>query len=514
MQSREMRRLRAKKQQTGAETLEKRKQTHPALYVFSIILLVIIVVTFVGSPVASRIGAAASISFGSYDGRPITFQQGNYFSQQEQALAEQLRQSGQELDVGTQLYYIWYQAYLRTITHTAILIEAEKAGLDITSDTVDTALLYYPAFLDSNGKFSESLYTKAGKAEQVQAYKLTRDDLVVQQFSQDVSTGVQTGPQEKAFVLSMAMNQRSFDFVSFPFDSYPAAEIKTYAQEHQADFRKIKVSRILVKGEGEAKEIHQKLTDKTSAFEELAKTYSKDSYASTGGDMGWRYAYDLQGDFDTKDTVNEIFALKAGEISPVIKSSLGYMIYRCDAEAANPDLSDQATIDVVKSYILTHEKGKVEDYFMEVAGKLSRRAGEIGFAAAAKEAAVTVATTDFFPVNLQGVFSMFPVKATPESATPTSAVYSEEFFQRAFSLDKTTASAPIVLDDRIVVLKLAQERTEPPADQAAMEKSFVEGIAQQSLQSDISIQLDNPAKLKDNFDAAYTRNVAPQPRAQ
>ena len=513
MPSREMRRLKGKKQDSASEAIEKRKTTHPALYAFSILLLVIIVVTFVGSPVASRLGGSGSIVFGSYDGREIVFQPGNYFADQEQALADQMRQSNQQMDTQTQLYYIWYQAFQNTVFHTAMLIEAQKAGLNVSTDAVDTALLNYPAYQE-NGRFSESLYNKAGKAEQTQAYQLTRDNLIIQQLLQDLTTGIQSGPQEKSFILSMAMNQRSFDFVSFPFDSYPVAQIKTYAQDHLSDFRKIKLSRILVKTEGEAKEIEQKLVNKTATFEDLAKTYSQDSYATTGGDLGWRYAYDLQGEFDTKSQVNDIFALKVGEISPVIKSSLGYMIFRCDAEAVNPDMADTATLDVVKNYLLTHEKGTVEDYFMEVAGKLSRRAGEIGFATAAKEAGTSVYKTDFFPINLQNVFSLSPVKAIPDTATPSSAAYSEEFFQRAFSLDKVTASAPIVLDNSIVVLKLDQERTEPPADQAVMDQSFVETIAQQSFQADVTAQLDNPAKLKNNFDATFTKYVAPQPRAQ
>jgi peptidyl-prolyl cis-trans isomerase D len=514
MASREIRRLKNKKSESVAATIEKRKETHPLLYVFSILLLLIIVVTFVGSPVASRIGGAASIVFGTYDGREIAFTQGNYFSEQRDTIAEQMRQSGQELDVATQVEYIWYQAYRQTIFHTAILIETEKAGMSISPDTVDRTLLNYPAYLE-NGKFSEALYNKASAAEHMQVRKLTREELLVQQFSQDVSTGMKTGDPEKSFIESMAMDERSFDFVSFPFSSYPAAELKTYAQEHIAQFRKIKASRILVKSnEGEAKEIRQKLLDKTANFEDLAKTYSKDSYATNGGDMGWRYAYDLEADFDKKEQVEDVFTLKAGEISNVIKSSLGFMIYRCDSEAVNPDLTDQTTMDTVKGYILQYERGKVEDYFMELAGKLSRRAGEIGFLSAASEAGVQILKTDYFPINLQSVFSLAPVKAIPDSATPASAAYNEEFFVRAFSLGKDTASAPIILDDQIVVLKFAGERAEPPANQTLMAQRFVPALASQSLQADLQNQLDNPAKLKDNFVNAYAQNIKNPTRSQ
>ena len=67
---------------------------------------------------------------------------------------------------------------------------------------------------------------------------------------------------------------------------------------------------------------------------------------------------------------------------------------------------------------------------------------------------LTVGTTQAFPVNLSNVFSFAPMKAIPDSATPKNAQFSEDFFFRAFSLGKDQVSAPVVLDDQVLVLKL------------------------------------------------------------
>ncbi len=507
MASREARRQKAKKGEAVSETIEKKRELHPFLYVFSVIVLVVIVVTFVGSPVAGRIGGGGSIVFGTYEGKEISYQPGNYFAQQLESFSERARQSGQTDDPAAQAQAIWYQAYQQAVLHTAILVETQKAGLQISEDKIDEALLSNPRYLDDNGKFSEELFRKIPMAERVQTRKLTRDQLLRYQFELDVFTGMKTGEREKSFLFSMVNTQRSFEFISFSFSSYPADEILKYAQANKPNFRKAKVSRIVIKsGEREAKEIGKKLADKTSSFEELAKTHSKDGYASVGGDMGWRYAYDLEGDFDKPEQVSEVFALKAGEVSGVLKGPFGWLIYRMDADPLEPDFSDPSTFNAAKDFVMKYQRGKVEDYFMEKAGKASRRAAEIGFPAAAKEAGAAVFKTDFFPINLQNVFIMTPLKGIPESATPASAPYSQEFFIRAFSLGKDAVSPPVVLDDQIVVLKLLAER-QLPAATAAIMPDFQRYLANQSLQTDLQSQLMDPEKLKDNFAETFSREV-------
>lgn len=498
-----MRRLNARKGEALSASMEKRHQLHPTIYIFTIIILVVVVVTFVALPMGGRVSSGSpSIVFGHYNGGEIAYQQGNFFAQEYDLVKQQTEQSAQNVDTLTLERYEWYEAYTQTIYHTAILQLTQAAGMQISSDKVDKALLSYPAYLD-NGKFSEQLYLKTSLADRVRARREVTEQLLSNQFNQDILEGPKSGDAENQFIAGMAGTERSFSMVSFPFSNYPLDELKTYAQANMDRFRKIKVSRILVKtSEADAQAVRKKLVDKTGNFEDLAKTYSKDSYASNGGDMGWQYSYDLETDFANKDSVNNVFALKAGEISAVLKGNFGWMIYRCDAETVKPDVSDQGTIDAVKAYVLKNEKGKVEDYFTGLAGKLTRRSSEIGFAAAAQEAGAQITETDYFPVNLQNVFNFAPVKMAGNATLPSGLAYNEDFFFRAFSLGKDQASAPIVLDDQIVVLKLKDERP-LPQDQQKTAQQYATYVANQSLQSDILAQIDNPARLRDNFDNTF-----------
>ena len=517
MPSRELRRAKQRKGENVSDIIEKRHTTHPLLYGGTIVVLVIVVVAFVlvgpSGPMRAGQGGSGSLVFGSYDGHEITYYPGSYFAQQRDAIANQVKNSGNQDPVAL-AQSVWYQAFLATAQHVAILATAAKAGLVVTDDAVDKALLSYPGYLDENGKFSEARYNAASSSDKASTRKLMRENLIQSQVLTDIGGGIRQGSKETDFVSSMFKDERSFSFVSWPFTSFPTDEVRKYGEANKSRFQKIKLSRILVKSsESEAQQIRRKIVDKTSTFEELAKTYSKDAFADKGGDMGWRYAYDLESDFEAKDTAQKVLGLKNGEVSDVLKGSFGWMIYRCDSETVDADFSSPTVLDDVRKYLTTYEKGKIEDYFTNQASLLQRKSETEGLDAAARHAGVTVATLQPFPINLSNMFSLAPLRALPDSATPANAAYSEDFFYRAFSLGKDQVSAPIILDDQVLVLKLKSEQ-EMPASSAAIMSSWLAYAAGQSLQSDFGAILMNPDKLKDDFISVFSRYVMPSSSKQ
>lgn len=87
----------------------------------------------------------------------------------------------------------------------------------------------------------------------------------------------------------------------------------------------VTASHILLKTESEAQDVLKKLKAGAS-FEDLARQYSVDkSSAAKGGSLGAFKRGDLLPGFE-----NAAIALKPGEISGIIKTSLGYHIIRRD----------------------------------------------------------------------------------------------------------------------------------------------------------------------------------------
>ena len=121
---------------------------------------------------------------------------------------------------------------------------------------------------------------------------------------------------------------------------------------------------------------------------------------------------------------------------------------------------------------------------------------------------MTVATLAPFPVNLANTFDFATLRAVPDSAMPSNAPYSDDFFYRAFTLGKDQVSAPIILDDQVILLKLKSEET-LPASTAAIVSSWLAYRASQSLQTDFAAALMSPDKLQDDFMSAFTTYIMP-----
>jgi peptidyl-prolyl cis-trans isomerase D len=509
MPSREMRRSTRKRRQKDASIAEKRKETHPFLYAFSVVILIVIAVTFLGGPAISRAGGGGRIIFGYYKDKAIEFFPGNFFSQRKDIIADQLRQGGEQDDLQVQAYQVWRTAFDQTVLHTAILTEAEESGVWISEDKVDETLITSgPYTID--GQFSEERYKATPSTERMAYRKLYREQLIHEQYLEDIFRARRESAKEKQFLASMVDEQRRFSLVSFPFDDYPKGEMEAFAEQHQERFRRIELSRILIKSnEREAREIRNKLIDRTGSFEELARAHSKDIYAEKGGDMGWRYYYDLEADFEDSEPVETIFQLQETEISPVLESRFGWVIYRCDTPALEPDFDVEETGQIVRDYVMRYEKGMIEDYILSQAESFRERVDDVGFLGATLETDYSVGLTDYFPLNYQSYYFLSPVRSPLERVNLSAAAFSEDFFIQAFSLAPGEVSSPILLDDQVIVLRLDDVR-EPPEREMELLDDYHTYYAQQSLEQDLQNVLLNPDYIQDDFDQTFYEYVFPR----
>jgi peptidyl-prolyl cis-trans isomerase D len=512
MPSRQLRRHAARKKGDSKETIaEHRRNTQPFLYAFSVAILVVIVVTFIGLPAArGRTGGGRRIVFGYYRGKPIEYFPGNFFAERVDVLASQLRDQTQgeksQSDLEMEGYRVWRTAFEQTALHTAILYEADKGGLWVSDDKVDQTLITTGPYV-VNGQFSEERYRGTSNTERYTIRRLFREQLIHQQYVEDFLQDPAKSPKAEEFFKSMVDEQRRFTFVSFPFADYPDSQVRQFGQENRQLFRRMKLSRILIKaGERDATEIRRKLEDRSASFEEMARAQSKDLYAEKGGDMGWRYFYDIEGDFETAAPVETIFSLEEGALSPVLKSRFGWEIYRADSASLEPDLNDPDSVSTVRDYIMRYEKGKVEDYILAQAQSFRKRVEEVGFTGATLEQSYKISLTDYFPMNYQEIYFLAPVRSMTQNLDLSSASYSEAFFLQAFRLKMNEVSDPILLDDQVVVLRLDDIR-QPPPQQQDMLGDYYSFYAGQALDSDMQSALLKPDYLQDDFNQTFYKYI-------
>ncbi|HUR82356.1 MAG TPA: peptidyl-prolyl cis-trans isomerase [Thermoanaerobaculia bacterium] len=104
-------------------------------------------------------------------------------------------------------------------------------------------------------------------------------------------------------------------------------EVRAYYQQHPGEFRsgeEVRVRQILVADETLAKEIREKL-QKGAAFEELSGQYSRAPNAKRGGEIGFVSRGEVPKMFE-----EEIFRLKPGEVSEVIRTDSSFHIFKVD----------------------------------------------------------------------------------------------------------------------------------------------------------------------------------------
>ncbi len=506
MPSRDLRRNKQKQQQADTDkTLPaERRKRHPFLYAGSIIILLIIIVAFVGGPMVGGIGGGGPIVFGTYGGEEITYVQGNYLARQVDILSDQISEQGNQ-NYEWQAYQVWKGAYDRTVVRTAILQKTERAGVHVSDNAIDELLLRTGPYME-NGVFSEARYRNTSNAERYRYRELYREEMLHQTYLNDIRHNGFFSTGASDFFKNMAANERSFFYVLFTFDQFPDSEVLQYAQENESSFRKIKLSRITVQSSLEdARTVKQKIADGVSTFEYQARNFSTDSFAEEGGDMGWVEYHDLAADFDDITDVGEIFTTGKGEITDIYETSFGWVFYRVDEAAVDPDFSDPETLASVRTYMERFARGIIEDYLLETAESYATEAGETSLETAAQNREVEVRQSASFPINYGNANFFSPVQGTEESDELSNSAYDATFLTMIFSLDEGEISEPIVLDESVGVFALAEETT---LDDQELEYliDYYPNLAQQNILRDLNNHIMDSDKFNDTFTEVFSEN--------
>ncbi len=116
----------------------------------------------------------------------------------------------------------------------------------------------------------------------------------------------------------------------------PASAANTVQQIHARHIL-IKVNQLVSADEAKRKliDLKQRIINNAATFEELAKTYSNDTSANRGGDLGWVYPGDTVPEFE-----KAMMALNIGEISDPVETQFGFHLIQV-LEKKTDDISQE-----------------------------------------------------------------------------------------------------------------------------------------------------------------------------
>lgn len=475
------------------------------IWIFGIIILVVIVVTFIGAPVVSRTAGSGNLVFGSYNGKEITYAQGNYLDHQKNLIAQRLRDSGQETNTTAQVYQVWRSAFLNTAFHEAVMIQAERSGLTVSQSAIDAQIAQDPQFMQ-NGAFSPQLYNQDSNADRFRLRRYLRQQLIQQQYVQDELNGVHISDAAVNFIASMSSPERRFNLVSFAYSDFPDSKVIEYGKANAKKFERINLSVITIRNsQSEANAVRTQLENRTASFEDLARAHSTDMYADKGGDMGWTHYYELATDFSDPSVLDTVFSLKAGDISQVLKTTYGWVIYRVNDPAQQPDFTNKDTVKTVRDYMSSFERGVIEDYLVSQANDVKKSAQNGDFAAAAQAIGKTMGVTDYFPINY-GNESLFAQVNTVTKEQISAAASREDFFQKLFALKTDQISDPIVIGNSVVIFQFVDQRQASDSTVSTI-KSNLPSALQQYQSQEVQNAIFKPELLVDNFNQVFSKDI-------
>ncbi len=483
-------------------SVDARKNRSYLLYGFSIVVMVIIGVSMIGTLAPTGLdGTQSTTVFGTFDGREISFSPTNYFGAAYQwHYRDQSSRLPEDIDQRVLLYQVWQRAYRDAVVHAAQVQAAAAGGVHVSQPRVDQS------FIESVAAYEDletmPVATREGNLERV------RELMMRQRYVDDLTRDRLSSGDEVAFYEEMIGRERRFEFVSLTYDAYPDAEVVAYGEANAADFRRMDLSRIELRGGADAAaQIRERILSGSATFEDQARAHSQDQFRDQGGDIGFRYFHDLNRDFTDRQTAEQVFALAEGDVSEVLESRLAdvFYLYRANSLVIEPDFADVDTVAAVREYLIAQERGRVEDYLLAQGDRFAVAAAQNDFQAAADDYGLTVHATEWFPINFRNAASWRQVAATGEQPLLAGAADFEEFFQQGFALQRTgDVSAPIRLPDRVLVLRLIEERQVAPEDlQTAAGGSVFEWFTAQALNADLEQWIGNSGLWEDNFGQAF-----------
>ncbi|MGH4037031.1 MAG: peptidylprolyl isomerase [Sphaerochaeta sp.] len=490
--------------QKNVKDISPKKKKKSVGWIFGMVILILIAVSFVAAPaIEAIVGGSSSneLVFGSYDGEDITYSQDSYFYDQYQLYGSQY-QSDANTDSNMALYQIWSQAFNSTVIYTAITQMAEKVGFITTEDTLNQAIIDSGYYNDEDGNFDIEAYNKTSVDQKASIRKTITRQLPYQTVLNDVGSII-TSSKEAKYVGDMADATRSFKYVTFDQSTYPKELTAQYAITNAQLFNTIDLSIISTADEEEANAALASINEGTS-FEDVATDSSKDSYASTGGELGSIPYYAIKTNFKNVDESMDILNAKAGDVLGPYETENGWAIYRVNTAAQIADYTSEDTLTMVRNYIANYDSDIMDAYLNDEATKFAATVTD-DFDAAATAANLTVNDVTSTSENIGNSQYMSTFSTSDTVGTLATAAADDDTMKLLFDTEVGTTVEPIKSGSTYIVAYVQSE------DNDSGMGSYIESVypyyAGTHNQQDLESAIMSSDKLENNFLSVFIDKI-------
>ncbi len=308
--------------------------------------------------------------------------------------------------------------------------------------------------------------------------------------------GTKVSPAEEKFLAEFGTEKHSFDMAAFETTSLPKEECEAFMNENKELFTKYDLSVITFASESEAKAALKEIKEGTKTFDNVFESCIH-YYSGNQGKSQISYRFQLADLLKNEAAVNKIASLAKDEYSEPVKTDDAYSVFRCDGDKTEASAKDEASMNVVSSYISAYESAKINEFWTSKATNFAESAKKNGFNAACKEFNVTKVSIPAFPLNYND--SPLADKMPTDIYQLSRASKDENILKTMFSLKNTgDISEPVSYGHNILVLSLTGIQEEKPQDAETVKSNTANFDMYSSL-----LNVIRGKNVKDNFAETY-----------
>ena len=447
-------------------------------------------------------------AFGKYNGKEIKYQEGTDFANFVSQYGQMFQSYGQQIDSST-YYYIFNYAFNATVKKMAYEDAAKASGFVAPETAVTRKMI--PYFSDANGKYSAKLYRETDDKTKSDLRNSVTDSIYTSRYYDDVFGsdedivgtdalyGLKESDAELDFLTDLGSKKRGFNMATFSMADYPEEEALKYGKNNAAKFNKYDLSVITVNDKSEAENLVKRISNNEISFEDAISEYSDKIYSDTEGKVTNSYQYQLENILTNKEDLAKLTDLSTGSVTGLLEPNSTYSIFKANSTKVAPDFDSDDVKTTVTNYLKGYESTIIEDYFTAKANSFIADAKATNFKSACEKDGIENVEIAPFPLNYGSVNI---AKSVDTSLTGLSgADTNENFLKTAFNLKKEEISAPMVMNDYVVVLRYTTEEIATADD--LMDASSLSAYDEDSANTFVM----NSDKLENNFIDVYFNHL-------
>lgn len=479
----------------------------------SIIILLLAAVIFVLVPAfVGKEGASRFPDYGSYNGKPIRYEEKSPFYNAAVRAIQNYEQQGYDFTNPTFASFLYSQAFEQAFTNVigmyALTYFTESTGYKVPETAVDRKIRQQEQFLDISGEFSPAIYESLSEADKRELRKSISEELTQMRSYEDIFGsllevgnrplyGLKASTAEIDFVNKMSDKLYALDAAAFDMSAYPDSEKVAFGKANKDLFVKYNLKVISCDTESKAKEVLKRIKNSEITFEDAIPEYSTKHYGDPEtGVLSANFKYQLDNAFTKAEDVSKVTSLAAGDLSDILETASAWCIFKATEAPTEPNFDDEFTVSNVYDYLRTREKSVIENYFENQAKDFVAKANADGFENACNTFPVKTNSYPAFALNYNNT-SLIGHNPLSDDQLLSSSITTDDLYKTAFKLKKGEVSAPVVLggSNIVVVFRCSDIVT---AEKTTDDRDACANTINMSSKSSINSTILASDKIKDN----------------